>query len=284
MLSAKARLTTNIRFTRTHPERVPGDSYFSVRFLVEEVPIRQSRSDFLLVYVLNLVVPYLSGWLGVILGIIITSNFIPDLLREGEIELLLTKQTPRWLIFLGRFIGASLFFGLLTGVFLGLGSIVLYLSTGVFTGYMIASFFPLMLIFFMVYSLSALIGLLTQSRILSILGALFGWFTLWLINYVAFMYNSLNEAEAQFFGIPEDHWFVNGLLALDTLLPSGSEINSLSLKFLNDLGFFSDYTIEVLGLGDRLSMVSPFNILLSSIGFIVFFLGLSIVVFYRKEF
>lgn len=120
--------------------------------------------------------------------LIITSSFVPDMLKKGHIDLLLSKPISRTKIVLGHFIAATLlvFFSFL---FL-LGSIWILISAK--TGYWNVSFLYSILwftlIFAVLYSSVLLIGFLSRSNILTLLINLLLFFPTTFLLYLANTY------------------------------------------------------------------------------------------------
>lgn len=111
-------------------------------------------------------------------SLISTASFIPSMLEKGTIDLLISKPISRMNILLSKYAGAVLFM-FISMVFL-LGSIWLILSakSGYWgTGFLI-SILLITLAFAVMYSINIIIGLTTQSTIISILVNFFMIFVL----------------------------------------------------------------------------------------------------------
>lgn len=114
----------------------------------------------------------------VFFSLVSTSSFIPSMLEKGTIDLLISKPISRLNILFSKFLGAVIFM-FISMVFL-LGSIWLILSLK--SGYWNFSFLltipVITLTFAIMYSIVVLIGLITQSSIISILVNFFLMFVL----------------------------------------------------------------------------------------------------------
>jgi ABC-2 type transport system permease protein len=111
-------------------------------------------------------------------SLVSTASFIPSMLEKGTIDLLISKPVSRLNILFSKYLGAVLFM-FLSMVFL-LGSIWLILSAK--SGYWDFQFLlaiPLItLAFAVMYSINVIVGLTTQSTIISILFNFFMIFVL----------------------------------------------------------------------------------------------------------
>src|SRR5207302_6968027 len=77
-------------------------------------------------FVESTLVNSLGGWVALLIGIVITSFFIPNMLRKGTIDMLLAKPIHRPVLLVYKYIGGLTFMFLnscvaIGGVWLGLG-------------------------------------------------------------------------------------------------------------------------------------------------------------------
>ncbi len=282
--SFRISITANISYQpRVNPKDVPGLGKINLFFgaVTLDVPEIFTIRDCVLLLVQRPVIDYLVGVVGIILSIVLTANFIPRMLQSGEIELSLSKSVSRWQLFLGTFLGASLFFALIAAVFLLLSSFFLYIRSGIFTGFMLISFVPLMIMFFLIYSISALIGTLFENNILAMMAAFGGWFFMFLIEHLNVGAQQIIQRDQ----IQETNNLYQVLDLLDTVIPSPDKIHAIVWKWMVKLGVVSEWVINVhfKNTLERFGEISVFNTILTTAGCITLFLSLSIVLFYRKE-
>ncbi len=133
------------------------------------------RPDFIASLAVEWIMDSVLGWLAVILALIATAGFLPSLMERGVVEVILSKPLPRWKIFLGKYLGSLLFFGFHAAIFVGLTFLVIGLRWGAWIpGYLWG--IPLtILLFSLLYCVSALIAVMTRSGIASILITLGAW-------------------------------------------------------------------------------------------------------------
>ena len=120
--------------------------------------------------------------------LIITSSFVPDMLKKGHIDLLLSKPISRTKIVLGHFIAATLLV-LFSFTFL-LGSIWILISakTGYWNPSFLYSILWFTLIFAVLYSSVILFGLLSRSNILTLIINMLLFFPTTFLLYLANTY------------------------------------------------------------------------------------------------
>jgi ABC-2 type transport system permease protein len=159
--------------------------------------------------------------------LIITSSFVPDMLKKGHIDLLLSKPISRTKIVLGHFIAATLlvFFSFL---FL-LGSIWILISAK--TGYWNISFLYSILwftlIFAVLYSSVMLIGFLSRSNILTLLINLLLFFPTTFLLYLANTYFQSDQKGIVFGPVAESL-----LKFFYQLLPKAWDLQDISVLFV----------------------------------------------------
>jgi ABC-type transport system involved in multi-copper enzyme maturation permease subunit len=123
-----------------------------------------------------------GSWVAVLLGVIITSFFIPNMLQKGTIDLLLVKPIGRSLLLLFKFVG-GLTFIFLANAFAILGVwLVLGMRSGIWANWMLL-LIPLLTFFFAIlYSISTLVAVLTRSIVAAILVTIGVWFILFAVG------------------------------------------------------------------------------------------------------
>lgn len=130
-------------------------------------------------FILAGVVIYLGSWVAVLASVIVTSFFIPNMLRKGTVDLLLVKPLHRWTLLLYKYVGGLTFIFLNTayaivGIYLVLG-----LRSGIFAHYSLLLVFGITFFFAILYSIATLVGVLTRSIITSILVTCGAWLVFW---------------------------------------------------------------------------------------------------------
>lgn len=154
---------------------------------------------------------------------IAVSSFIPSMLEKGTIDLLLSKPVSRAQIILAKFLGgvSLIFFSLV--YLIGFVWLILSAKSGFWHVPFLYSILWLTLSFAIIYSLIILIGLVSQSTILSIIISLFLVFIVCPVLYhrETLIFSLVNNNAAQF--IVNFFYYV---------LPKPSDINKITTDII----------------------------------------------------
>jgi ABC-type transport system involved in multi-copper enzyme maturation permease subunit len=134
-------------------------------------------------YVEKWMVQEIGSWVAILVGIVVTSFFVPNMLRKGTLDLFISKPISRATLLIYKYVGGLTFMLATTtftvgGVWLAVG-----LSTGIWSlGFVWV--IPAMVFYFAIlYAVSTLIALLTRSPILAILVTCVAWGIFWVNGY-----------------------------------------------------------------------------------------------------
>jgi ABC-type transport system involved in multi-copper enzyme maturation permease subunit len=134
--------------------------------------------------------------LGILIGILVTSNMIPETFEPGSLNLLLSKPILRWGLFIAKFLGGCVLIALCSaylfvGVWLWLG-----IAMDVWDKAILLSIPLYVLVFAIYFSVSALVGLLYRSAIVSVILTLLFWAVCFSVGivYGIFANNMRNNA------------------------------------------------------------------------------------------
>jgi ABC-type transport system involved in multi-copper enzyme maturation permease subunit len=130
---------------------------------------------------------------------IIVSSFVPDMLKKGYIDLMLSKPISRTKIVLGQFIAGIILVFTALLFLLGIIWIVISAKSGIWHVPFLYSIFWFTLIFAILYSAVILIGIMTRSTILTILINLLMFFPVSFLLYLANVYFE-NDKQGVVFG------------------------------------------------------------------------------------
>ncbi len=113
--------------------------------------------------------------IGLLIAILVTANMVPETFEPGSLNLLLSKPISRWGLYTAKFVGGCVFIALCAGyLFLGVW-VWLGLAMEVWDRAILLSI-PLYVIVFAIYfSVSAFVGLLWRSAIVSVILTLIFW-------------------------------------------------------------------------------------------------------------
>lgn len=130
----------------------------------------------------HIIIGLLLTWIVPILGLISTSTLFPDFMKEGSIDIALSKPISKPQLFALKYLG-GLFFVLLQ---VGLFSIFLYLCLGIRLDNWNPKIFLIIpivtLVFSYLYVVNVFWGVLTRTPIISLTLTLMFWFLSWAIQ------------------------------------------------------------------------------------------------------
>jgi ABC-type transport system involved in multi-copper enzyme maturation permease subunit len=180
-----------------------------------------------------------NGWgaaIAILISVIVTSMFIPNMIQKGTIEMLLVKPLSRPLLLVYKYLGGLIFMFLNTAFVVTGMWLVLGLRSGIWATGFLVTIFIMTFSFAILYSVSALFGVLTRSAIVSILITCVVWAVLFAVGkwYVVVEELRMSEvASKQKVDEPiETQWWYRVPRVLHFALPRYKEIDALTSRFL----------------------------------------------------
>jgi len=241
-------------------------------------------------FVLSQNVMSFGAWIAILVGVVITSFFIPTMLAKGTIDMLLVKPIRRWAILLYKYVGGLTFIFLnslyaMFGMWLMLG-----LRTGVWAHGLVLLVLTLTFFFAILYAISTLVGVLTRSTIASIIVTIAAWAICFSIGLTHSFFDKRARAEARMQhaahkDLPDDKRWGDGRLAkasrmLNAITPRTEELNVLNERIAYYSLMTSVLDMPRFETGDRPWWES----LLVSGAWTAFFLGLACFWFSYKDY
>lgn len=227
----------------------------------------------------------IGAWVAVLVSIVITAFFIPNMVRKGTVDLLLVRPIPRWLLLIYKYVGGLTFIFLNTAVAVGGVWLALSLRSHVWATGFLLTILVITFFFAILYSVSTLFAVLTQSPIVAILLTCLVWFVLFiagvLFQLVEGEGNRRPGGQTQSVGIDPDGWFAKSVRAVHFALPRTKDLDHLnSVLLMRDL--VTDNQISQ-------QKINPTSIqwgesLGVSAGFVALMLGLACWRFARKDY
>ena len=120
-----------------------------------------------------------GAWVALLVGVVITAGFIPNMLQKGMLDLYISKPIGRSRLLVYKYIGGLTFVALLVGATAAGVWLVLGLRTGVWApGLLLVA--PVLVAYFAVlYAVSTAVAVLTRSGLLAILATALAWAVCW---------------------------------------------------------------------------------------------------------
>lgn len=134
----------------------------------------EAEAFYLLLFT-DLIVRFWLAWFAVGLALVSTSSIFPEFLREGAIDMLLSKPIGRLRLFIWKYLGSLLFVAVQVGlltllVFVAIGWRIGDWNLTVFWAVPLVTF-----VFSLVYCVSVLIGVWSRSTLFALLGCVMFW-------------------------------------------------------------------------------------------------------------
>jgi len=229
-----------------------------------------------------------GAWVSLIISVVITSFFIPNMLRKGTIDLLIVKPINRWSLLLMKYVGGLTFIFLNTTLAIGGTWIALGIKTGVWTpGFLIS--IPMVTFFFAIlYAVSTLLAVITRSAIACIILTCIVWFILWVVGVLyqvtdMFVQMETAKAAAENRPVGEENTFVKTIKVIHRILPRTSDLDTLvDLQLRKELQPDQAEIIKKLDL--QAKQISWGESITVSVIFVVLILSLSCWLFSIKDY
>lgn len=195
----------------------------------------------------NYLVNGFGAWIAILVGIVITAFFVPNMLQKGTVDLLLVKPIHRPTLLIYKYIGGLMFVFLnsaviVLGIWLALG-----LRTDVWAPGFLLTIFVLTFFFAILYSVSVLFGVLTRNVIVSILMTCLVWFVLWLTGTFYQALDRSKEESQRSDKFPA--WVGTTVDTVHFLLPRAKDLDHLTDRLVSR-GVLDDFQVKQLKLDD----------------------------------
>lgn len=191
---------------------------------------------FQLYFLEDKIVGGLGAWAAILVSIVLTSFFIPNMLRKGTVDLLLVKPIHRTTLLLYKYLGGLIFIFLNTavvvlGIWLALGW-----RSGIWAPSFLLMVFVISFFFAILYAVSTLFGVLTRSAIVAILMSCAVWFFLFLVGALYQVGEGIHQEEerdnAPVAERTSENLFFTGVRAVHFVLPRTQDLDHLSSHLL----------------------------------------------------
>jgi ABC-type transport system involved in multi-copper enzyme maturation permease subunit len=233
--------------------RVPGVAEPNYRFDVElkgattargwpqtlDIIFRQVSfgDDFKLGQTVYLIEDWLVGWVGgtatLVISVIITAFFIPNMLRKGSLDLLISKPIGRTQLLVYKYVGGLAFIFITTTVTVGLVWVGMSFRAGYWDPTFLLTIPSLVFSFAILYAVSVAVAVFTRSAIASILITIAFMFVLWGIGALKTVFDA--NKVIQVFRAPD--WALTVVDVLHTALPRYKDLDRLTGKILKETNF-----------------------------------------------
>jgi ABC-type transport system involved in multi-copper enzyme maturation permease subunit len=206
-----------------------------------------------------------------LIGVIITGFFIPQMLRKGALDLLITKPISRPALLIYKYIGGLTYMFILTVTTVGGIWLVLALRSGYWNPNFLLLIPILTFTFAILYSFSTLIAVLTRSAVAAILLTCGFAFLLWLVGIMKISLDEIRADKERSRDVSQT--LCDVVDGLQYILPHYKDVDRLTSKLIADATLtqmerfqLTDFKAEYPGWGETFGF---------SVGFIAVMLGLA---------
>jgi ABC-type transport system involved in multi-copper enzyme maturation permease subunit len=171
----------------------------------------------------------IGGWIALLIGVVITAFFIPNMLRKGTIDMLLSKPIHRPVLLVYKYIGGLTFMFINSCIAIGGVWLILGLRSGVWAPGFFVTIFTLTFFFAILYAVSTLFAVLTRSPIVAILVTCVFWFGMFLVGQIYTTFELFRKEPAMKEikeNIPD--WAFTLVDVVHFVLPRTSDLNNLN--------------------------------------------------------
>lgn len=125
-----------------------------------------------------------GAWITLLVSIVITAAFVPNMIRKGSFDLYISRPISRPLLLVYKYIGGLLYVLILTTFTVGGVWVAIGLRTGLWSPHFLA-LIPLLTFYFAIlYAVSTLAAVLTRSTLVAIVATVFAWGVFFAVGWV----------------------------------------------------------------------------------------------------
>lgn len=187
----------------------------------------------------------LGAALALLISLIITAFFIPNMLRKGSIDLMLSKPIGRSQLLVYKYVGGLTFVFLVTAFTVGGTWLVIAVRSGHWDPSFLAVIPLLTFTFAIVYAVSTLVAVFTRSPIAAMLVSIGFMLFLYIVGQVKSAFDMLREDDRRGGGVPD--WAFTLVDTLNNVLPRYKDLDKLTSKLISD-GTLTDGERRMFGL------------------------------------
>ncbi len=193
-------------------------------------PIRRIPLGMALYVIQDQLVNGLGAGIALLISVVITGFFIPNMLRKGSIDLLVSKPIGRVQLLVYKYIGGLTFMFILSAFSIGAVWLVMAVRSGNWDPSFLLVIPALTFTFAVVYSVSTLVAVLTRSAIAAIMLSIAFIVVMWIIGQVKSWFDRTKLSGDQ--DLPE--WSYTLVDTTNNVLPRYKDLDKLTMKVIVD--------------------------------------------------
>jgi ABC-type transport system involved in multi-copper enzyme maturation permease subunit len=192
---------------------------------------RGTNLGIILYFIEDQIINGLGGGIALLLSVIVTAFFIPNLLRKGSVDLLISKPIGRMTLLAYKYIGGLIFVLIITTFTVGGVWLALALRSGYWNLAFLAVIPLLTFAFAILYAVSTLVATLTRSAFAAIIVTLLFMFFLYIVGQVKTTFDTFKKSNMSH-DIPA--WATTTVDTLNNVLPRYKDLDKLTTKILSE--------------------------------------------------
>jgi ABC-type transport system involved in multi-copper enzyme maturation permease subunit len=193
-------------------------------------PIRRVPLGMALYFIQDQLVNGLGAGVALLISVVITGFFIPNMLRKGAIDLLISKPIGRVQLLVYKYIGGLTFMFIISAFTIGPVWLVMALRSGYWDPGFLLVIPALTFTFAVVYAVSTLMAVLTRSAIAAIMVSIAFIVVMWIIGQVKSVFDRFKLT-----GEPElPEWAFTLVDTINNILPRYKDLDKLTTKVIVD--------------------------------------------------
>ena len=181
----------------------------------------------------------IGALVALLIGVIITAFFVPNMIRKGSLDLIIAKPVNRIWLLISKYIGGCIFIFLISLYAIGGAWLILCLRTGYWSPNFLLVIPALTFTFALVYSFSVLVSVFTRSAIASIMLSIGFMFGLWLVGTVKSDFEN-RKVDPNRTPVPE--WAHTLVDTMNNVLPRYKDLDKITQKMIIDGNFTPIYS------------------------------------------
>jgi ABC-type transport system involved in multi-copper enzyme maturation permease subunit len=218
----------------------------------------------------------LGAGVALLISIILTAFYVPNMIRKGSVDLLVSKPIGRTPLLAYKYVGGLTFIFLVSAFTVGGMWLVLAVRSGFWDPTFLVLIPVLTFTFAILYSVSVLVGVVTRSPIVAMLATIGAMFFFWLVGV-----GKQFVEERRNTGGDTSGWLVTVIDGLNAVLPRYKDLDTITSKLIAE-GTLTPAEMRIVGLAsiDYPSWGVTFGM---SFAFIAVMLALACWVFNRRD-
>jgi ABC-type transport system involved in multi-copper enzyme maturation permease subunit len=183
-------------------------------------------------FIENTLINGVGAWVALLVSVVLTAFFIPNMMRKGAVDLLLSKPIMRPTLLIYKYIGGLTFVFINTAIAVGGVWLVIGLRSGIWSNRFLLIILGITFFFAILYAVSTLMAVLTRNAIVAILVTCAFWFLMWIAGTFYTGMDMIRKEKAMNESIPK--WVFTTADVMHAVIPRTKDLDLLTTKLIVD--------------------------------------------------